>query len=63
MKVLLDEDVDHRLRGRIESHDVSTVRYCGWSGLKNGELLKVAEENEFDVFVTADQPGVPAKSK
>ena len=27
---------------------------CGWSGLENGELLRVAA-NEFDVFLTADQ--------
>ena len=32
-----------------------TVRYLGWSGLKNGELLAVAEQNGIEVFVTADQ--------
>jgi hypothetical protein len=26
----------------------------GWSGIKNGELLRRAEE-QFDIFVTADQ--------
>jgi len=26
-----------------------------WGGLKNGELLKVAEEAGFDVFVTGDR--------
>ncbi len=27
----------------------------GWRKLKNGELLRAAEENGFKVFVTADQ--------
>lgn len=55
MKVLLDEDLDHRLRKKLEVHEVFTVRYLGWSGLKNGELLTTAEQNGIEVFVTADQ--------
>ena len=27
----------------------------GWGGLKNGELLKAAEDAGIDVFVTGDQ--------
>jgi hypothetical protein len=27
----------------------------GWSGIKNGELLKLAEQNGFDVFLTGDR--------
>jgi hypothetical protein len=33
---------------------VRTVTESGWSGLKNGELLALAEV-EFDVFLTVDQ--------
>jgi len=29
--------------------------YMGWGGLKNGELLKAAEDAGIDVFVTGDQ--------
>ena len=32
-----------------------TVDYMGWSGLKNGELLSVAEAERFEVFVTGDK--------
>lgn len=32
-----------------------TVRYQGWSGLKNGELLQTAENDGFGLFVTGDQ--------
>ncbi|MFN7920783.1 MAG: hypothetical protein U0Q16_11835 [Bryobacteraceae bacterium] len=55
MKVLIDEDLDHRLRRRLDPHEVFTVQYLGWSGLKNGELLRVAEQYGIDVFVTGDQ--------
>ena len=55
MKVLLDENLPHRLRNRLGSHEAFTVSYMGWAGLKNGELLKVAEEAGFEVFVTGDQ--------
>lgn len=54
MKVLLDECVPRKLRGEIANHEVRTVTESGWSGLKNGELLALAEA-EFDVFLTVDQ--------
>ncbi|MBM3760982.1 MAG: hypothetical protein FJW36_12130 [Acidobacteria bacterium] len=55
MKVLLDENLPHRLRNALEGHEVFTVRYQGWSGLKNGGLLSVAEAEGFAVFLTGDQ--------
>ena len=55
MKVLLDECVPRRLGNAIDSqHQVSTVTDSGWSGIKNGELLRLAEP-AFDAFVTVDQ--------
>ena len=55
MKVLFDEDVPHKLRLNVAGHDVSTTAYMGWSGLKNGELLRMAEASAFEVFVTCDK--------
>jgi hypothetical protein len=55
VKVLLDENLDHALRKLLGQHDVVTVSYMGWAGLKNGELLQTAEAKGFDVFVTGDQ--------
>lgn len=55
MKILLDENLDHRLRRHLGEHDVYTVDYMGWAGLKNGELLRVAEAEGFDVFLTGDK--------
>ena len=54
MRVLLDECVPKRLANEFHKHDVSTVTKEGWSGTKNGDLLKLAA-SRFDVFVTVDQ--------
>jgi PIN like domain len=55
VKVLFDENLPHLLRNNLSDHDVFTVRYKGWAGLKNGELLKTAEDEGFEVFITGDQ--------
>lgn len=55
MKVLLDEQLPHRLRTYLGAHEVYTVDYMGWAGLKNGELLRAAEADGFEVFLTGDK--------
>jgi hypothetical protein len=55
MRVLLDECVDEQLRHHLPGHDCQTVRYAGFAGLENGELLKEAEAAEFDVLLTVDR--------
>ena len=55
MRVLLDENVDRRLRPLFDSaFEVITVIEHGWGGLTNGELLNTAQ-HEFDVLVTMDR--------
>lgn len=54
MKLLLDECIDRRLAQEIKDHEVVTVSEAGWAGLKNGELLRLAQA-QFDVFVTVDR--------
>lgn len=54
MRVLLDECVPRRLKRELSGHEVRTVTERGWSGVKNGSLLALAEA-EFDVFLTVDQ--------
>jgi hypothetical protein len=54
MKVLLDECVPRKLKRELVGHEVLTVTEHGWSGIKNGRLLTLAEA-EFDVFLTIDQ--------
>jgi len=55
MKTLLDENLDHRLRNQLGVHEVYTTSYMGWDGLKNGNLIRAAEERGFDVLLTGDQ--------
>jgi hypothetical protein len=55
VKVLLDENLDHALRRLLGRHEIFTVTYMGWTGLKNGELLRAAEDNGIDVLLTGDQ--------
>jgi len=58
VRVLLDHNLPHKLRISLASlgnHEFVTASYMGWRDLKNGELLRIAEENGIDVLVTGDQ--------
>ncbi len=54
MRLLLDECVVRKLKRDLVGHDVSTVVEAGYSGLKNGALVRAAEGN-FDVLITVDR--------
>jgi predicted nuclease of predicted toxin-antitoxin system len=54
MRVLLDECLNWRLARELPGHFVSSVQRMGWAGIKNGQLLALAE-NQFDVFITGDR--------
>ena len=66
MRVLLDENLDHRLaREFAPGFAVESVRSRGWQGMKNGRLLAAAQEAGFEAFVTMDhalqhQQNIPA---
>ncbi len=55
MKLLLDENLPRDLKQAFPEHDVSTVRENGWSGKKNGELLRLMIDNGFNCLLTFDQ--------
>ncbi|HEX3129336.1 MAG TPA: DUF5615 family PIN-like protein [Thermoanaerobaculia bacterium] len=54
MKILFDQGTPAPLRRELVGHQVSTAYEMGWSALRNGELLKAAEES-FEVFITTDR--------
>jgi predicted nuclease of predicted toxin-antitoxin system len=54
MKILLDECIDRKLAREFPDQEVRTVPQIGWAGVKNGQLLALAEA-EFDVFITVDR--------
>ena len=57
MRLLLDECVPRRLKQELPGHEVRTVQDEGWAGIKNGQLLKLANDR-FDALLTVDQ-GIP----
>lgn len=54
MKILLDECTPHVLKRLLTGLEITTVQDLGWAGIKNGDLLQLAEE-DFDVLITSDQ--------
>ena len=58
MKILLDECLPVDFRRSFKNYDAHTVQWAGLKGTKNGELLRAAELNGYDVFLTVDQ-GLP----
>lgn len=55
MKLLLDENLPHRVRVELPGHDVYTVAYMQWTGIENGELLQLAARAGFDAVITNDR--------
>ena len=54
MKLLLDECIDRKFAREFVDYEIQTVPQMGWAGVKNGQLLALAEA-EFDVFITVDR--------
>lgn len=64
MRLLLDENLDWRLRRDLLDHQVESVPLIEWAGTENGELLRKAVEAGFDVLVTmGQQHGAPAEHR
>ncbi len=54
MRLLFDECIDRKFTREFVGYEVKTVPQMGWAGVKNGQLLALAEA-EFDVFITVDR--------
>ena len=55
MRVLFDKSAPNGLARHLQDHAVSTAEQCGWGPLENGDLLTVAEESGYELFLTADK--------
>jgi hypothetical protein len=53
--ILLDNNAPRGLARALTGHTVTEARERDWATLKNGDLLRVAEEAGFDVMVTSDK--------
>jgi predicted nuclease of predicted toxin-antitoxin system len=54
MKLLLDENMPHKLRQYLPGHVVFTVAFMAWGGIRNGQLLTNAAAESFDALLTVD---------
>ncbi len=54
MKIIIDECVPSIVKRGLPERQIVSVQEMGWSGIKNGELLKLVVD-EFDVFITSDK--------
>lgn len=56
MRVLIDECLPRHLAGWLTAkYEAVTVQQAGWANVRNGELLRKANESGYDVFITADK--------
>ena len=55
MLVLFDQGTPVNIRPFLREHIVETASQRGWDKLKNGDLLRAADDAGFQVFVTPDK--------
>jgi len=55
MRILLDECVTKKVKTALSDFEVFTVFDMGFSGLKNGQLLQKAQENQVEIILTIDK--------
>lgn len=55
MKILLDECITKRLKPYLADYDVFTVSEMKWNGIKNGKLMALCADNNFDLLLTIDK--------
>jgi hypothetical protein len=55
MRILLDECAPRPLKRELADYEIRTVVEMGWSGKKNGELLRLMNQEGFTILLTTDQ--------
>jgi len=55
MRILLDECAPRPLKRELLDYEIRTVVEMGWSGKKNGELLRLMSQEGFTILLTTDQ--------
>jgi len=55
MLILFDHGTPAPLALFLTGHTVKKTKDLGWDTLNNGELLKVAEQAAFEIFLTTDK--------
>jgi PIN like domain len=55
MRILLDECAPRPLKRELADYEICTVVEMGWAGKKNGESLRLMNQEGFTILLTADQ--------
>lgn len=55
MKILVDENLPHKIRQALPEHELVTIAFLGWSGIENGDLLRIAAQHGFAALLTTDR--------
>ena len=55
MCILFDHGTPSGIAGALSSHEVTEAIERGWDKISNGDLLKVAEAEQFDLLLTTDK--------
>ena len=55
MRILFDNGTPNPIARSLVGHEIAFARQTGWHELKNGELLRQAEEAGFELLLTSDK--------
>jgi hypothetical protein len=54
VRILFDQGTPVPLRRYLDGHDVATAFELGWSTVTNGELIRLAELEGYELLMTTD---------
>ena len=55
IRILLDQNAPLGLRRAFQQHEITHADELGWGRLRNGELIRAAEEAGFVIMITCDR--------
>lgn len=55
MRILFDNGTPNPIARSLVGHQVDFARQIGWQELSNGDLLRQAEDADYDLVVTSDK--------
>ena len=54
MRILFDQGTPVPLRRSLTGHDVATAYELGWSTVTNGDLIRLAEQEGYELLISTD---------
>jgi hypothetical protein len=54
MRILFDQGTPVPLRRSLHAHEVATAYELGWSTVTNGDLIRLAEQQGYELLITTD---------